>query len=411
MKKRTIGWMAAIMIALLLSAVGLPHVPPVRRFALARLSAYLRQSQGIVLEARSLDYNLLSLRFWLEGLSLRDDKATGFPPFLTAERIQLHLSFSALVHGALAAQRLEVDGLRLQLATRQDGSSNLPRNLGKTTGESELRLPAESLDVSNLSVSLDDERSGLSLQFPAAGVSGRTDRPDSQELRGALQQAGTIVWGGRKLPIEQLGLNIRLQSESVTLQSLELESAGSWIQASGTLQDFKSPRFRVATQAKIQSKPLAAWLGIKEPVEGGLDADLQIAGNVEHPVIEGEIRSPQLTIAGVRTDSLAAAGRFDFSTGILELRNLSSELYSGQVRATGQLALGGKGRSNIICQAKELNLRQISRGQRWRTLPPAARSCRPVPHSRWVPGMAQGRSPRSKDFLEFRFEGKKSISQ
>ena len=59
--------MAAITIALLISATGLFHVPPVRRFVLARISASLRQSQGIVLEARSLDYNLLSLRFWLDG--------------------------------------------------------------------------------------------------------------------------------------------------------------------------------------------------------------------------------------------------------------------------------------------------------------------------------------------------------
>ncbi len=375
MKAKRIWWTGAVFVAVLILAMGLLHTSLVRRIFLNRLTSSLKNSQGLVLEASGLQYNLFSLWFSLEGVSLRDTAAAGLPPILTAGRIQMRLRYSDLFRRPFEGHWLGIEKPDLQVVIRGDGSSNLPRILEQNTGSSSFRLPLNALDVSDLSFSVNDERDDFVLELPSASLLGRTADPKTGlELRSTLSKAGNIRWRGRQLPVEQMGLEIVLLNDHVMLRSLRLLAAGSEVTARGTLRDPSSPRLEATAQTDFQSAPLASWLGLSVPVEGRLGAQLSFSGNLKQPVVEVGLRADPFEISGIKMKFLAGNGRFDPSTGILELKGLSSEVYSGRVELGGKLALTGKGQSSLICEAKGLNLRQISSAPAIRALPPGSLS-------------------------------------
>jgi len=388
-------WMTTLSLAvLILIIIGLLHTPPVRRAALARLGDQIRKSQGIILQAGSLNYNLLSPRFVLENVSLRDAEAGDISPFLSAGRIQVRLQYSSLLRGSFVAHELRIEGLQLQVRIRRDGRGNLPRKIFEASGRTGTQLPMDSLDIPGLSLSYDDERTGLSVLLPSASLKGSVDASSgNQEMNYVLFDRGTLRWGGKRLPIDQLKLDAVLQKDHVAIRTLELASAESRIRASGTLWVSDTPRLELTAEADLEGPPLSPWIGLTEPLAGRIQARLGISGELQRLKAEGEIRSDELGLGEFRWSSFATRASLDLNGGILEFKNLTAKMYAGQLGASGRLALNGPSQSVIDAELREIDLRRLPAVKGLRALPPSRASARLVatcPGLQW--GKAQAKA-------------------
>src|SRR3974377_712716 len=76
-------------VVLVLSGLSLcvVHTALVRRFVLVQIQTGLDKTQGLKLQARDLDYNLLTSRFELRDVVLKGARLTDLPAPLTAQRI------------------------------------------------------------------------------------------------------------------------------------------------------------------------------------------------------------------------------------------------------------------------------------------------------------------------------------
>ena len=378
-----------VSIAVCLAALtfGLIHTPPLRRAVLSRVAAYLYKSQRIVLHAQSFDYNLLTLRFSLDQVSLRHSTQDSLPPFLTASRLRFRLKFSDLVRGALRAQSVEGEGLRLEAVVRRDGNTNIGLNAPKPRASGRVRLPFDTLKISNLALSFHDEQTGLSVQLPDGAVtSSSIQETGDQEIGYALLKPGKVGWGSGEIPIENLAILILIRDDAILLKSLRVIGEGIKVQVDGGLQEPGLPNLNLLARADVQGLVLSSWLGLKKSLAGPIQAKVKISGTLQRPVAEAEILSSELRIGGLRSNSFAAKGRFDSSTGILEIRELATNINGGLVRANGQLSLSGQGRSEVQIEAREVDLFAIGTALGWRAPPRGKASAElavSYPGSRW----------------------------
>jgi outer membrane protein assembly complex protein YaeT len=387
MMKSWLFRIAVVAIALPVILIGLLHTPPVRRAALAQLCSYLGQSRGIVLQARSLDYNLISQWLLLEKVSLGNSASNGMPSLLTAERVRLSFRFRDLMAGSVRAHSLEIDRLQLYATVRKDESTNFSGILPETSGRKQMLLPVDELKIADLSLSYHDEQAGFSAQLPAGTVSGSTNpATGDQEIIYSLLERGKVSWGGREIPVANLTLSVLLQDQAMKLQSLDMAGEGIEIKADGTLQDPESPRLNVLAHAGIEASMVSHWLGLEEPLAGRVQATLNVSGNLERLIAEGELRSDQLKLGRLQWDSFAAEGRFESATGMLELKKLTTKMNAEQIQASGLLSLSGQGQSTIHAEAQAVNLRRIGIALGWRAPPRGEASAQltiSCPGSQW----------------------------
>src|SRR5215472_17265979 len=156
--------------AALLAAVSVyvGHTGVVRRFALERIQVWLRNTQGIVLEASDLEYNLSQSHYELKDVVLRGKDLADLPAPVRAKRVTVAVPLQDFIHGSFSTARIRIDGLSVRAVTVASGRANLllPGSTGgcATPGGPEVIITSAEILVQ-------DERSGLLVQIPAARAS------------------------------------------------------------------------------------------------------------------------------------------------------------------------------------------------------------------------------------------------
>ena len=146
---------AAVSVGVLLIAYATLHLPFVRAAVLERARAYTLRELGVVVDASSLHYGLLSRSIELRGL--RFAAAAGEPPFLQAEAVRLVLDRS-LFRGNVAIDKLDLVGPRVTVVRHANGTTNLPS--GSSTSSDAPPLDLGMVTLSALTIALADESTG-----------------------------------------------------------------------------------------------------------------------------------------------------------------------------------------------------------------------------------------------------------
>ena len=144
-------------IALIL--VGAAHLPLVRARVFDWARAQAAQKFGVIVQAESLGYNLLTASVELRNPTLATQ---GERPFLRADSVRLVFSRSVL-WGTIEIQRLELARPRVTIVRHANGTTNLPvSRTDPSSGPTPLHLGI--VELRQISIEAEDEMAGRAVR-------------------------------------------------------------------------------------------------------------------------------------------------------------------------------------------------------------------------------------------------------
>ncbi len=365
-RRRKLALGIGISLVLLGSGIALLHTPLVRRLVAQQIRDYLLETSRIDLEIANLSYNLLALSADVERLRLRSVRAAGLPPLLEIDSAHVDLGWLSLLRGRIGVEAGRFDGVRIALVTDETGNTNLP-GAGEPTQPGEPRgLPVfliESLQTHSGSLSFEDRARKLRAELPlwSLGITGDRDTV-AHEIRFELGREGSVVFDGRRLPVRHLRVVAELTLGGANLKDLRLTAGNSRLQARGSLMDFARPSIAATAALTVDVGQTARWAGLREPLDGDLNAEFQINGQLDSLRVSAQWNGRGLAARGLRGGVLAAETTWDQGAQRLELRSLSLRSPSGSIRADGSFALAAAdGPSRIRASVENLDLNRLSR--------------------------------------------------
>src|SRR5215813_9204949 len=145
----------ATIVTLALALLGGVHLPFVRARVLEWARARISHDFGIVVDAKSLDYNLLGVSLELRDLTL---SAPGDRPFLQADGLRIELD-RCLLSGLVEIRRLDAEHPRVVLLHHPDGRLNLP-TVPRSPSSQPTPLHLGIIALTRLSLDFEDEGAG-----------------------------------------------------------------------------------------------------------------------------------------------------------------------------------------------------------------------------------------------------------
>ena len=317
------------------------HTGFVRRFVLVQLQTRLGNTTGLVLEARDLDYNLLTSRFELNQVVLKGTALSGMPAPLRAQRIVVVIPVWRLLRGSLDTAQIRIDGLALQWITARNGKSNWPALQPGGGGNA----GGPSIRVTSGELSLRDDRAGLALTLPDIRLHAAWNREKHGYAIAFANSGGELQWNNARLALDGIQLKSGFANGDFAVESLRLVSGTSQAEISGLLHGSPS-RIDASGNLDLDMLALSRALAPNTPVRGRMRAQLSASGPLQCLILDAALRGEDLVVRGVPVRRPTAEATIDTSTGELQIHSLSAGLFSGQLAANGRLWIGSKpGRS------------------------------------------------------------------
>jgi uncharacterized protein involved in outer membrane biogenesis len=128
--KRTIGWIAAgIVILLIVAAVGgyfYLKTNSFQRFALRQIVEQADTATGGRTEIGGLDFDLSTLTAHLYNITVRGTEGPDQPPLLHADKLTVRLKIVSALHHEVTLRELLIDHPLVHVQVNQEGKNNFP---------------------------------------------------------------------------------------------------------------------------------------------------------------------------------------------------------------------------------------------------------------------------------------------
>jgi outer membrane protein assembly complex protein YaeT len=315
--RRLFRWRSLLILALagvfvLLLAVAFLHTPWVRSFVLKKVEAYVQDHYGILLSAKSLDYNLLTLWISLEDPSLSAEKP-GLAPFFQARRVAARLPLSLILRKALELKELIIDRPSVRLISGRGGIRNIPSSPVVRASAPAKRLPSFILQKCTIRdgsfVYADPER-GVKIDEPELEMDMRWIGGTSHSVRLATKGQALIETDGIRLPVRRFLLAGAFDRDKATVKELSIDIAQSRLSLSGEVQDLLAPRLHLNLRADLLGRDIQEILGLKEELSGRIEVRASFSGPLKEAEAEGKIGAAMAALGPWRDAGISASFRW-----------------------------------------------------------------------------------------------------
>ena len=336
--------------ALVLTGLALAaHLSVVRRFALTRIQSVLAEKQGLLLETRELNYNLLSSWFELNDVAVRSIRLAVAPLPLKARRIVVRISVWRLLRASFENAEIRIDGLALQRITDRNGQSNWPA-LGGFGGNGNSGAPA--ILVSSGEFSLRDEQNDLQLRVPIGHFSAVWKAAKQEYAIACHGAGGELHWRELRMALDQLQLKAAFVDGGFAVETLRIVSGASNAEIGGVVRGSPAQIEATAT-LKMDMRHLG------QTVRGSFQAHIIATGPLEAPKLTARLRGENVVVRGVPVRGPAVESLIDTGTGEVLIHKLYAGVFGGRLKGDGRIWIGGsRGRSEFSGSLDGADLRQ-----------------------------------------------------
>ncbi len=331
----------------------------------SRLSSYLR-GQGIDFKADRLDYNLLTLSVWLQGVTIGSTAPPQQSSFLRIQSAAASLSVPALLGGLPVVENAELRGLQIQIVRDATGALNLPvsstpQKESTSDPNAPLAFVLERARVVNGSFRFADLQSNLEVSLPSwtLGIQGDR-RTRAHEIEFRTQSPGAAAFEGRTLPIDEIAIQLGLRPGAVEVKQLRLVAANSQVNIFGKAEDFASPALNLQLRAGLDVPGLASLGGLKD-MAGRLEVNAAATGKAGQLLVSGQVSGRGLGFRRMRSASLDVDASYEQTLQRLSVESLAAGYAGGSVRAKAEVGLSQGRQSWLTASIAGLDLERIAK--------------------------------------------------
>lgn len=353
---RRVATISAVALAVLaMAGLLIVHLPIVRGQLLALASRQLASRFHLDLRAAELDYNLLT-----RHVSLRDVRlaASGHEqePFLTADRVAVTLPWSVFA-GHFALDRVELDGARVGLVRRADGSSNLPHGSGAgRQSASPLKLDIRGIAARDLAFRYVDE--GDRVRIDAGGVQMTLDPhgvPGAPQANGPIAIAGGVRLdiGEHHIAIAPLTGRLGFDGSGLTLEDVAVTTREGHVTVGGSIaRVFDAPALDLRFEGTVDAARAHDWVDLPMAVGGAAAVRGTVAGPAGELTIGVEASSAALRLGALPGAAVDATVTITPDAVVVDRASLRAG--AGTVDATVHAGLGEGGVTTVTAAWKNL---------------------------------------------------------
>ena len=338
-RKRRLRWPLAITGVLILAAIaGLLlylNSESFRAMLRQKIVAELQRATGGKVEIDSLTWELSSLRFQAHGITIHGREAAGEASYLHANDAKVQAGIVSLFGRKLALRSVEIDGLTIHFIIYPDGSTNQPppaSDVPNRSGGGRLfEVAVNQVQVTHGVFVLNQERIPFELNGQSLSASLKYSPAESGYDGQISISLLSAQWRNRPVQRGDVDLHVLLRQNQAEIKSVKLATGRSTVEASGSLQDYRTPHLVLNYLAKIDLPEAARIAGWRQ-VGGGT---AEINGSLDYAAgrysSHGKLSLQQLdwTSPELRVSNVSASSAFTITPDRLTLTNISSHLLGG----------------------------------------------------------------------------------
>ncbi len=361
---RGLGILGVLVCALVIVALIALHTPPARRYVANQIVALLAREQ-IEFSTDQLGYNVLNASVNLRNIRVRSTMWPEAPVFATIGRARVNLSLVQLIRGRYVVESGNVDDVDIHYFVDEQGRNNLPRPpRDPDAPERDLDYLVSSLSIARAHVRYENRAQQIDARLPISSieVSGN-DLTDRHEIQLDAAQ-GDVRIQDRQAAVNRLSGQVDLGEDDVAIETLELDSAGSRAEVTGSISRFDAPVADLAVKSSIDTATVAPLARVEEPVSGMVSIDATVKGALSTPAVVASVSSSALQFRDLRDIQLEANGSYDAATRRAEVPSLRVRAPWGDITGNGNVALDGSGQSSLRAAIDNVDVGAVMRALR-----------------------------------------------
>ena len=312
-----------------------------------RVVAELEQMTGCRVELDSFHWRRWTLQFEARGLTLHGLESPGQAPYAHVDRMWFRLKVLSIFRRQVGLRELTLERPAVHIIVYPDGRTNQPAPGRPVSGQEAagvfFEMAIHHLQVAGGELLLNDRK--IPLDFSARGVLANLAHHTLETAYRLHIQAAEVEAKYADFPPQRgkVDAQLSLSSGRADLTSFKFTSAGSVLEAHGTLSDFRDPKIQLAYTGTLDAVELGALLRIPELRRGKVEIsgqgryhapDLASTGRV---VLKGvEWRNSQL-----RVPELSAAAHYALTRERLEVSNITAQTLGGLVTGNAEVTQWG----------------------------------------------------------------------
>ena len=254
--RRVLKWLgaaAAVLVAVIVVAIGALHTAPGRRFVLSRITELLA-AQQIDLRADQLRYNLFDLSLDLRDVTIRSARSAEDPPFAVLAGLTANLSLMDLLGGRYVVESAALDGARVHYLVRRRRRQPAAASARPQGAQPAGGLPGRQPLGNQRDRPVQNRAQQIDVIMPVPKLSVRGDRLTDRHAISLSAQDGRLRAEGRDMRVTALSADFSLGDDDVDIVNARVEAEASRVEVEGTLDHFADPTIAARVRATLERR-------------------------------------------------------------------------------------------------------------------------------------------------------------
>ena len=374
--KKTIGWLLAGCLALLLFAVVGGYVylcsNNFRQFALRKIVEQADLATGARTGIGGLDFSLSTLTAHLYNITLRGSEATGNPPLLRADKLTVRIKVVSALHRQVSLRELLIVHPVVHLEVGKDGKNNLPTAPPSQNNSNTniFDLAVQHVQLTNGEVDYNDQKIPIEADLHNLGTDVRFV-PLIKTYEGNFSyDHGNVRYAQYAALPHSLKMTFTASPQAFELQSALVKLGASAMTLHARVSDYSNPNADGEYQIRIHAQDFASLSPQVSPT-----GDLALIGKIHYAAagsrpllrnvsVDGQLASEVLTAvaSGNRVEIKKLQGTYGLSNGNLIVRDVSFQTMGGIVAGNADVNdIDTKPISRVQASLRNVSLQALQR--------------------------------------------------
>lgn len=315
------------------------------------------REQGLILDFEDLGISLFGPSVTLNGVVVRTQPDTNFPPLLSAKMVRLNLNLGALLRGNFALDEAVLEDPQVYAVITERGSNNLPAARGGA-GEQAAMPAIPKLRATNGSFRLDDRRDGLFVHLPEWRLS---LAPDAG-IEFKSSEPGSVTYGKRRIAVDEINLATKVRAGAMNIDKLEVKTPESRITASGKAGSVDRPTLDLTGSVALDLPELTRIAGMPPAESGELKGTFTATGPLDQLRLRTVLHGNRIPAAGFESPTVNADVTYLRQRQRIDVHSAVVDASVADFTAQGVVALRRTGASALQGRIAHIDLRQLTAG-------------------------------------------------